>query len=451
MDERTSRNSVVVPAVNSASSSCFLRSLAKHGVHTIAASEMESPPAFSSRYADETHRIPSFKDDVVAYKDGLLSLAKREDVRAIATFREMDVYVLSKFAEEFGEHVEPLWPEIGSLRIAHDRKRLVEAAEEAGVGAPETQLLSETDDWDDEQIVKDRYAVLTGDYIDSYAEDQYGLPGGTTYLEPGKEPDREALQKKAGHDPIVQEHVSGDEYAVWALYDHGEPVATCLKHQVRGFQYEGGTSVCRETVEVPGLEEAGTKLLDHLDWHGPASVQMIRDDETGEFRLLEINPRFWVSLSCAVRAGLDFPYYFWRMANGEKLRTTDEYEVGVATHLLRGELVHLHSVLRGTNPYVEPPSFRERAWEVAKSCFDQPNFDYLTLDDPGPFVRDVLNTAEEAIDPFDGVFSSSPATNPTETDGRKRDGTKTDSAETDDAKRDADPDQQNESSVWPTT
>jgi predicted ATP-grasp superfamily ATP-dependent carboligase len=404
-----------------------LRSLAKRGVHTIAASELESPPAFSSRYADETHRIPSFRDDVVAYKDGLLSLAKLEDVRAIATFREMDVYVLSKYAEEFGEHVEPLWPDLEALRIAHDRKRLVEAAEEAGVGAPETQLLSETDDWENEQIVKDRYGVLTGDYIDGYAEEQYGPPVGTAYLEPGTEPDREALRKKAGHDPIVQEHVSGDEYAVWALYDRGEPVATCLKHQVRGFQYEGGTSVCRETVEEPGLEEAGTALLDHLDWHGPASVQMIRDDETGEFRLLEINPRFWVSLSCAVRAGLDFPDYFWRMANGEQVRATDEeYEIGVATHLLRGEIVHLHSVLRGTNLYVEPPNFRQRAWEVAKSCWDQPNFDYLTLDDPGPFVRDVLNTIDDATGPFDGVFSSGTAS-------RKSDAKTADDVRVDDA------------------
>jgi hypothetical protein len=292
-----------------------------------------------------------------------------------------------------------------ALRTAHDRVRLVEAAEAAGVGVPETRLLGETDDWSREQIVKDRFAVLTGDYLDSYAEDQYGLAGGTTYLEPGKEPDREALREKAGHDPIVQEHVDGEEYALWALYDEGEAVATCLKHQVRGFQYSGGTSVCRETVEMPELEDAGRKLLDHLDWHGPASVQMIRDEETGEFKLLEINPRFWVSLSCAVRAGLDFPHYFWQLANGEQVRADEEYEVGVATHLLRGEMVHLHSVLKGSNPYVEPPDFRTRAWEVAKSCYDQPNFDYLTLDDPGPFARDVLNTLTDAAG-LSNVFAS---------------------------------------------
>lgn len=408
MARRTGGNSVVVPAVDSASSVCCLRSLGKRGITTIAATERGSPPAFWSRYVDETVRVPSFFDDVVAYKDGLLSLARRDDVRAIATLREMDVYVLSKYHDEFAKHVTPTWPSMETLRTAHDRVRLVEAATEAGVSVPETRLLGDVETWDRERIVKARYAVLTSEYVDSYADWEYGLAGDVVYLEPGSEPDRERIRAEMGHDPIVQEYVPGEEYAVWALYDHGEPVATCLKRQVRAYKYEGGTSVCRETVEMPDLEAAGRALLDHLDWHGPASVQFMRDDETGEFVLLEVNPRFWVSLSCAVRAGLDFPYYFWKMAAGEPVPTDEEYEGGVATHLLRGELVHLHSVLRGTNPYIDPPPFRTRAWEVAKSCYDQPNFDYLTLDDPGPFVRDVLNTVNDVAGLFDSTSDSEP-------------------------------------------
>src|SRR6056297_2215740 len=81
MDQRNG-NAVVVPAVDSASSVCFLRSLGERAIPTIAVSEMESPPAFSSRYCEETVRVPSFRDDVVAYKDGLLSVARRDDVGA---------------------------------------------------------------------------------------------------------------------------------------------------------------------------------------------------------------------------------------------------------------------------------------------------------------------------------------------------------------------------------
>jgi len=38
------------------------------------------------------------------------------------------------------------------------------------------------------------------------------------------------------------------------------------------------------------------RILGKRDWHGLASVGFMRDENTGEFKLLEINPRFWSSL-----------------------------------------------------------------------------------------------------------------------------------------------------------
>lgn len=392
MVEREGADAVLVPAINSASSACCIRSLGKRGVRTIAASETETPPAFWSRYVDETASLPSYEDDLVAYKDALLSLASRDDVRTITPLREIDAYVLSKYREEFAAHLEPVWPTMSTLRTAQDWNRLADAATAAGVDAPKTQLLGDVEDWDRPQILKGRYALLASEYVDSYDESTYRSAGRVTYLPPGEEPDRDRILEAMGHEPIVQEYVPGGEYALWALYDHGDPVATCLKRQIRAYQYEGGTSVYRETVDAPALEAVGRRLLDHLDWHGPASVQFKRDPETDAFSLLEINPRFWVSLSCAVRAGLDFPYLYWQLATGEDVTAVDEAAVGYATHLLRGELVHLHSVLRGNNPYVTPPPFLGRTRTVAESMYRQPHFDYLTLDDPGPFVRDSLIT-----------------------------------------------------------
>ncbi len=406
-----SPNAVVVPAVNSASSTCCLRSLGKRGIHTIAVSEMDSPPAFASKYVDETVRVPSFEDDVLAYRDGLLELARRDDVRAIATLREIDAYVLAKYYDAFEDHVGTTWPRLSTLETAQDRLRLVEAAAEAGVAAPDTQRFGEVDDWDRDQIVKGRYSLLAGAYVDEMDEDEYASVESTRYLDPGVEPDGEEILAAYGHEPIVQEYVPGEEFALWALYDRGEAVATCLKHQVRAYKYDGGTSVCRETIDQADLKAAGRRLLDHLDWHGPAAVQFKRHAETGEFVLLEVNPRFWVSLSCAVRAGLDFPYYFWLLSDGPIVSAPDAYDPGVATHLLRGELVHLHSVLKGSNPYVEPPPFGRRALTVARSLVAQPNFDYLTLDDPGPFVRDALNTLDD-VGPLDGVVGPVGGTGP---------------------------------------
>ncbi|WP_128476331.1 carboxylate--amine ligase [Halorussus pelagicus] len=403
--QRSTSGAVVVPAVDSASSTCVLRSLGRRGIRTIAASFRDTPPAFRSKYCDDAVRVPSYRDDVVAYKDALLSLARRPSVRTVFPLQEMDTYVLSRYRSEFAEHLDPVWPTMETLADAQDRLRLVEAAESAGVAVPETRLLDEVEDWTRKQIVKARYTVLTDAYVDSFSPDQYRFGGSTRYLRSGVEPDREAIRAESGHVPIVQEYVPGDEYALWALYDEGDPVATCGKRQRRAYSWAGGTSICRETTDDPQLEAAGRALLDELDWHGPASVQFVKDEETGEFTLLEINPRFWVSLSCPVRAGLDFPQYFWQLASGESVAPSDDYETGVATHLLRGEAVHLHSVLTEEFPYENPPSFSAKVREVTESVARQPNFDYLTLDDPGPFVRDALNQVSSVGGSLRGVLS----------------------------------------------
>ena len=251
---------------------------------------------------------------------------------------------------------------------------------------PETATLDEIDEWDRERIVKARYPIRTEDYLGSDPPERPLSPTGVHYLEPGEEPDREAILAELDHVPIVQEYVPGEEYALWALYDRGEPVATCQKHQIRARSYVGGTSVYRKTTHVPELEDAGRALLDHLDWHGFASVQFKRDVNTDEFTLMEINPRTWISLACPVRAGVDFPYYYWRLAGDEAVPPDEECALNVGTHELPGEAKYLLSVLREENPFVEPPSVPTALWEVGASFYTQPRFDYLTLDDPRPFA-----------------------------------------------------------------
>lgn len=386
-------NSVVVPAVGSASSTACVRSLGRRDVHTIAVSERAIAPAFRSRYCEESIRVPSPTTDMPGYTNALLSLARRDEVRTIVPVREVDVYALAKHRSAFTEHLNAgtLWPSFGMLRYAHDRIALAEAARAAGVPEPNTRLLDAVDSWDRELIIKARYAMLAEEYVDSVSATESREVGKTKFPEVGVEPDREAIRAEMGHTPVVQDYVPGEEYSFRALYDHGEAVATTQKWAVRGFKYSRGPSVYHETARDPELEEAGRALLDHIEWHGLASVGFIRDASTGEFTLLEINPRFWASLPCDVHAGVDYPYYYWQLAgDGSTLRPT-RGAIGAGSHLLRGEASHLYSILQDDYAYVERPSFRATTWDVLTSLYDQPHFDYLNLDDPGPFVHDLLN------------------------------------------------------------
>ena len=388
---------VVVPGIDAPSTVACLRSLRPRGVRTIVGSESRSTPAASSAYRDEFVALPDPEADLDAYGDALLSLAKRADVETIIPVREEDIYVLAERKDEFADVIATPWPDFETLRRVQDRVELFAAADGAGVAAPETALLDQWDDWEQETIVKPRYTVAASAYLGSRADD--AAIGSTEYQRPGTRPDPEAERERRGHVPLVQARIPDSrEFGFFALYDHGDPVATFQHCQRRGWKYCGGPSAYRESVHIPDLEAAGRALLDELEWHGLAMVEFLRDPTDGEFKLMEINPRFWSSLPFSVRVGADFPTYYWQLATDEPITSEPTYEVGVGGHLLRGELSYLHSVATEEYPLVERPSLGTAAREVATSLVSQPRFDYAVLDDPVPFFQDGVNLVRAWLD-----------------------------------------------------
>lgn len=388
MAERdTKRDSVLIPSTFSPDCYTCVRSLAERGVNTIVVSESKGVPAGCSRFCDERIRLCSPYDDVIAYKDALLGIAARSDVRTILPLRPPDPYVLTTYREEFEEHVSVPVPSAETLSVINDRMRLYEAAVDAGVPVPDTWQFEEFDRWNEEVIIKSRYNYLTAAQVPSYTSSESSTQKDIIHVAAGNEPDRDAIVSAMEHNPLVQGYVRNeDQYVFGALYDHGEPVATFQHRQIRGNSYTGGGGVYRESVYDPELETVGRTLLNNLDWHGIACVEYAKDEITGEYKLLEINPRFWQSLPCAVRAGADFPAFYWLQATGQRASIDSRYEVGVSSHYLYGELKHLRSVYRDESALVDRPSLLVTAWQIIISCLMSPHFDVSRLDDPIPFL-----------------------------------------------------------------
>lgn len=395
--------SVLIPMGLESKGYACMRSPSEHGVRAIVASEYENVPAASSRFCDETVRIPSPKEDLLAYRDALLEIAARPDVETILPTRAQDTYLFSVYESAFEEHVSLVTPPMETLRTVHDRARLAAAAEAAGVPVPETKLLSEATDSDRPKIVKSRYNLLANEYVESYSERELSIEKSITHLRADEALDKEALVRKMGHEPIIQEYIpSSHEYLFGALYDHGEPLATFQHRQIRGDSYTGGGGVYRRSTDVPELEQVGRQLLESIDYHGLACIEYMKHAETGEFYLTEINPRLWQSVPCAVRAGADFPWYYYLHATGRTDEIDPEYEVGFGTHQLYGEVGHFTSLFTDSSPIVERPSVPGTAWEIARSCYEEPRFDDLRPDDPLPFVRAVGHMIRKGKDALTG-------------------------------------------------
>ena len=384
------RGAAVVPGIGTQSSVVAVRSLARAGVSPIVASDGARSPALDSKYRSETVAVPAPSESMEGYADAFVALAEREDVRTILPLREADVYALASRRREMSDHLNPTWPTFDTLRSAQDRRTLLSIAADLGVPTPRTRLLTDWRGTDEPVVVKPRYSIVVDEETSSAREFDVRVLG------PSERPSVRSIIDDMGHVPVVQEYVPEDgEFGFFALMDEGEAVATFQHRRIRSFNYTGGASVYREAVDLPELTEHGLVLLSALDWHGPAMVEFRRDARDGSFKLMEINPRFWGSLALPVHAGVDFPRHYFGLAVGERPDPEDvEYDVGVGSHLLTGELAYLYNVARADG-YGDPPPLGREVVSILASIARNPNFDLLSVDDPRPFLSNVGDMAAQ--------------------------------------------------------
>ena len=150
-----------------------------------------------------------------------------------------------------------------------------------------------------------------------------------------------AVTDHSAPPPMLQEFIPGYGCGFFALYQRGVCKRIFMHRRIRENPPTGGISCCAESFYDPKLKELSLRLLDALQWHGVAMVEFRRDKRDGEYKLLEINPKFWGSLDLALAAGADFPGDLCRMAAGEELTYTEEYRRNLRFHwLFSGDLQH---------------------------------------------------------------------------------------------------------------
>ncbi len=146
---------------------------------------------------------------------------------------------------------------------------------------------------------------------------------------------------------MLQQCVSGHGQGLFALYNHGEPVAFFAHRRLREKPPAGGVSVLSESIAVDqDILTYARKLLDKVAWHGVAMVEFKVDDNDGTPYLMEVNTRFWGSLQLAINAGVDFPWLLYQLACGLTPDPVNEYKIGIRSRWLLGDLDNLYLIVR---------------------------------------------------------------------------------------------------------
>jgi carbamoyl-phosphate synthase large subunit len=163
------------------------------------------------------------------------------------------------------------------------------------------------------------------------------------------------LSARWGLPLLAQERILGDELNVLVLYDRQGRLVGAVPMRKLGVTSQG-KGWAGVTLNAPGLVTLADRLMRALGWVGAAEIEIIRDRASGEFHLVEINPRFPAWTYLATAAGLNLPWAAVRVATGQRVAPFPSPPAGVLfTRMVEDHFGPFERVkaLAGTNGHKE--------------------------------------------------------------------------------------------------
>jgi D-aspartate ligase len=162
---------------------------------------------------------------------------------------------------------------------------------------------------------------------------------------------REAVAMAGAEGVVVQELIPGggaQQYSYAAVWNDGAPVASLFARRTRQFPIDFGfTSTFVETLDDPGIRVQAECLLAAARYHGLVEIEFKHDLRDRQFKILDINTRVWTWIGLGERAGVDFPYLIWRIAQGLPTETASARSGIAWTHMSRDIVAAAQEVLTG--------------------------------------------------------------------------------------------------------
>jgi predicted ATP-grasp superfamily ATP-dependent carboligase len=272
--------------------------------------------------------------------DFMIRLVRSRKFDILLPVRSTVTPLIAQHAKEFKPFVNFALPSLESMTLANNKELTFRFAEKMKIPVPRTIYPRKFSDV--EQEAKNfRFPVVAKALIASGSRGLAYLNSADELLRFAKKnliSQSDANQQKC----IVQEYIRGPGCGFFSIFDQGEPKAIFMHRRIREYPITGGPSTLAESYYHPRLKELGLKLLKALNWNGVAMVEFKLDLADNEFKLMEINPRFWGSLNLPVACGVDFPHLFCLLAMKQDFEPVFEYRKGIKFRwLFPGDFMHL--------------------------------------------------------------------------------------------------------------
>jgi predicted ATP-grasp superfamily ATP-dependent carboligase len=300
-----------------------LRALDRAGFETWAAVQSRDSLGGHSRAAAGLVDVPDPRTAPDAFVSALATAAKELRVAAVLPGTEAALLAMAGRDDAFPRSVAVGSAPECTLRRATDKTALALFALRAGMDAPPTRIVTAdglfgADDLSFPAMVKPlRSELFEGGRLRRFE---------AIRVESAAEMDR-ALRELPDEVGLVQPYIEGRLISVNGVSFRGE-LHAANQHEVhRVWPDRCGQCVNAETIPMdPARERAVAAFMRELDWNGVFNLQLIERD--GRDYVIDLNPRFYVSLSLSVAAGHNLPAIWASLLLGESVARVP-YRTGI--------------------------------------------------------------------------------------------------------------------------
>lgn len=375
------------------------RSLGRAGVEVHFAWHEPDNLALSSRFAGPAHVLPSYREDDESRIEPLEALLKRERYDLIIPINDTSTAALQRNRARLEEAARLYTIPDECFDVFMDKVRTAELARQVGVHVPAERVLRGSVDVDELIAELGLPVVLKPD-------SSYNAANPSTRRMVTKAFTRDELSQVlppllADGAVAAQRNFQGVGVGVELLLNQGRPLLEFQHERVNEPLHGGGSSYRKSVAVDPELREASLALLGPLRYTGVAMVEFKLNHETGEWVLIEVNPRFWGSLPLAVGCGVDFPAALYRMLVQGEEPAPASYRPGVHSRAWRENLQWQLANLRADAS--DPNLASQPLWKVfgqtaANLLLLRERSDTLALDDLRPAWAELQAIADYYLD-----------------------------------------------------
>lgn len=302
------------------------RSLGRRGVPVIGLSAQQGVYGGWTRHA-QVRNAPDSRDQPAELCETLLALAREIGPGAVLfPTRDHDVVFLSRYRRELTPHFHLVLPGEEALRVALDKGLTYEAAVRAGVATPATWVVNSSAELT--AILGDVRFPCVLKPVEAHHWRQHGKWEAVGSRKAICLASAEELTQayhgiaQAEGRALVQEVIPGGDDALLAVGCYVQQDGTWGgafgAHKLIQTPAGYGTGCVLESADCSHLVEPTQRLLKSIGFRGVAEVEYKRHQTTGEYQLIEINPRPWDQHGLGEASGVDVCYLAYCDLTGQR-------------------------------------------------------------------------------------------------------------------------------------